>query len=52
MDVSVAFLIGFFTAIGWWSASKITGEIDKNFQKPKVEIVKHKDEIIQKEKNE
>lgn len=46
MDISVAFLIGFFTALGWWSAGKVTGEIDKNIQKPKTEIIQ------QKEKND
>jgi hypothetical protein len=32
---ATAFVIGFFTAFGWWSAGKITSKID---QKPAVVI--------------
>lgn len=31
-----AFVVGFFTAIGWWSANKVTGAIDtpQKIEKP------------------
>lgn len=31
-----AFIVGFFTALGWWSANKITDKID-NADKPIIE---------------
>lgn len=35
--VATAFAIGFFTALGWWSASKITDQVDKQLDQPKIE---------------
>lgn len=36
-----SFVIGFFTAFGWWSATKITNHIDKNI------LIEQKEEICQ-----
>ncbi len=30
--VGIAFVVGFFTALGWWSANKLTKEIDKQIE--------------------
>lgn len=35
--IATAFVLGFFTAFGWWSANKITKEIDKHIDPPKIE---------------
>ena len=29
---ATAFVLGFFTAIGWWTANKITKEVDKHIE--------------------
>lgn len=42
--VVTAFVLGFFTAIGWWSAGKITNSIDKHVSAEKVIVVEKKKE--------
>jgi len=32
-----AFWIGFATAFGWWSATKVTNQIDKTIKPPVIE---------------
>jgi hypothetical protein len=34
---TVAFTLGFFTAIGWWSATKVTGAIDRAIAPPVIQ---------------
>jgi uncharacterized membrane protein YccF (DUF307 family) len=33
MDTVIAFFIaGFFTAVGWWAAGKVTTQIDSHYE--------------------
>jgi hypothetical protein len=34
---ATAFIVGFFTAFGFWTAGKITKEVDKIIDPPKIE---------------
>lgn len=35
--IATAFVLGFFTALGWWSANKLTDQIDRSLEQPKLE---------------
>jgi len=37
VSLAIAFWVGFATAFGWWSAGKVTAEIDKNLKPPVIE---------------
>lgn len=37
VSLAIAFWIGFATALGWWSAGKVTTQIDKNLKPPAIE---------------
>jgi len=41
--IETAFVIGFFTALGWWSAGKLTSAIDKQPPQPPVIIQQQKE---------
>jgi hypothetical protein len=41
--ILTAFTLGFFTAMGWWSATKITDHVDKN-----ILTIEQKEEKCQK----
>ena len=40
------FLIGFLTAFGWWTASKVTDELDKQYFAPPSVVI---EQVIKKE---
>ena len=34
--IETAFILGFFTAMGWWSAGKVTKQVDKLIDPPAI----------------
>jgi hypothetical protein len=41
--ILTAFTLGFFTALGWWSATKVTDQVDKN-----IPVIEKKEEKCQR----
>jgi hypothetical protein len=41
---ATAFILGFFTALGWWTADRITSEIDKQLERPAIEQKEEKND--------
>lgn len=41
--IGTAFVVGFFTALGWWSAGHVTQSIDKQLSPPAIEQQEEKE---------
>jgi hypothetical protein len=41
---ATAFILGFFTALGWWTADRITDKIDKQLERSVIEQKEEKND--------